>query len=475
VPAEARPADVRPADARAASPGALPARTALDDYVEREDPSYRWTVVRSSESGGFRVHVIDMTSQSWRSPEEIDRTLWQHWLVVVVPRTDAPAGAGGSAAPSIPKTALLFIGGGRNGGEPPAGPDQRTAALAQRTGAVVAELRMVPNQPLAFRDDGRPRVEDDLIAGAWNKFIAGGDATWAPRLPMVKSAVRAMDTVQAFLSSPEGGGIKIEDFVVAGGSKRGWTTWLTGVVDRRVVAIAPLVIDVLNVIPSMEHHFAAYGFWAPAIGDYEQNGIMEQKDNPRYHELIRLVDPYFYRHRLKLPKYLINASGDEFFLPDSSRFYFDDLQGEKHLRYVPNAKHGLGGSDALESLAAFFQSVAQQKPRPRYRWRFEGDDAVRVEVEDRPREVKLWQATNPSARDFRLDTIGPAWTSSALEESTTGVYTARVPAPPQGWTAFFVELTFDGPAGAEPWKFTSGVRVVPDTLPHLEKLQALGR
>ena len=51
---------------------------------------------------------------------------------------------------------------------------------------------------------------------------------------MATSAVRAMDAVQAFLGAREENPVTVESFVVAGGSKRGWTTWLTGAVDRRV-------------------------------------------------------------------------------------------------------------------------------------------------------------------------------------------------------------------------------------------------
>ena len=56
-----------------------------------------------------------------------------------------------------------------------------------------------------------------------------------------------MDAVQEFLASDQtantGGKLKIEKFVVSGGSKRGWTTWLVGIVDPRVMAIVPVVID----------------------------------------------------------------------------------------------------------------------------------------------------------------------------------------------------------------------------------------
>jgi PhoPQ-activated pathogenicity-related protein len=78
--------------------------------------------------------------------------------------------------------------------------------------------------------------------------------------------------------------------------------------------------------------------------------------------------------------------------------------------------------------------------------------------------VKLWQASNPEKRDFRLVSIGTAYKSTGLDDRGGGVYVGRIARPEKGWTAAFVEMTF--PGGKYPLKFTSGVRVLPDTLPH---------
>jgi PhoPQ-activated pathogenicity-related protein len=282
---------------------------------------------------------------------------------------------------------------------------------------------------------------------------------------MTKSAVRAMDAVTAFAASPAGGGTGVKRFVVSGASKRGWTTWTTAAVDSRVVAIAPAVIDMLNVEPSFEHHWRAYGAWSDAVKDYVDHGIMDWMGTREFRALMKIEEPYEYRDRLTLPKYMVNASGDQFFLPDSSQFYFNDLQGEKYLRYVPNASHSLEKTDALESLQAFYATVVTNTPRPQVTWTFEKDGSIKVVAKDRPDDVRMWQATNPDARNFRHDVIGSAYQSTALQPSGPNTWVARVTAPPKGWTAFFVEMSF--PTGGKyPLKVTSGVRVLPDTLPY---------
>jgi PhoPQ-activated pathogenicity-related protein len=362
-------------------------------------------------------------------------------------------------------TAYLRIGSGRNGSEAPEKSSAQSVEFARGSGTVVAELGMVPNQPLVFNNDGKQRNEDDLIAYCHIKFMDTGDATWLPRLPMVKSAVRAMDAVTAFLASEAGGKTAVKKFVVAGGSKRGWTTWLTGAVDPRVRAIVPVVIDVVNVRACKVNHYASYGFWAPAIGDYTRHKIHERFDTPGYAKLLEIVDPYFYRHRLTMPKYIVNSSGDQYFPPDSSKFYYDDLQGPKYLRYVPNTNHSLAGSDAGDSILAFYRAVLNGSPLPKFSWKVQKDGSIRVRTETKPVEVHLWQATNPKARDFRLLSIGQAYKKSALK-GEEGVYIARVDKPAAGWTAFFAELVFDSGDPRAPYKFTTQVHIVPDVLPH---------
>lgn len=428
-------------------------RTALDEYVARPDTNYSFHVVSSVPGKGQTTFILEMTSQAWLTTNEVDRPLWKHWMILVKPDNVAST------------KSLLFISGGDNDSGPPKSGDPHLVQIALATKSVVTELKMVPNQPLVFAGDTKRRTEDSIIAYTWDKFLRTGDPKWPARLPMTKAAVRAMDTVTAFCGSAEAGNVTVDGFVVAGGSKRGWTTWTTAAVDKRVIAIVPIVIDMLNIVPSMLHHYAAYGFWSPAVGNYTAFHIMDWNGTPQYKALMKIVEPYEYRQRLTMPKFIINAAGDQFFLPDSSQFYFNDLPGVKYLRYVPNADHSLKGSDAYETLNACYTAVLYHLPLPQFSWTLEKDGAIRVTTETKPSVVKLWQATNPAARDFRLETLGPKYQSTLLDDQGGGVYVGKVPEPAKGWTAFFVELTFPS-ADQNTFKFTTQVRVVPDVLPY---------
>lgn len=438
---------------------ATAATTPLDEYIAKPDPSYAYNVVQTLDTPLGKVVSIDMKSQTWRTEKEVNRTLWQHWVTLYIPNNVTAT------------TAMLFINGGSNKNTTPPKPDGMLAEIAVQSKTVLVDVKQVPNEPLIFADDpGNERSEDAIIAYTFDKFLKTKDPTWPLLLPMVKSVVRAMDTAQDHVAKATSGKLQIKDFVIAGGSKRGWTTWLTGATDKRVKAIAPIVIDVLNMGPQMQHHFAAYGFYSQAIGDYEQMKVLGELQSQGGSDIRNFVDPYEYRARYTMPKFLINSSGDQFFLCDSAQFYFKDLPAEKYLLYCANTDHGLNGGGADKALLAWYMALLAGKERPQFSWDIPGEGHVVVTAKTRPAQVMLWTATNPDARDFRLEKIGKAWTSSPLTGTDKGIYDATVKAPAKGWTAYFVELQFDS-GSPLPFRFSTEVRIVPDTLPFADKLK----
>ncbi|HFA49959.1 MAG TPA: PhoPQ-activated pathogenicity-like protein PqaA type [Bacteroidetes bacterium] len=433
-----------------------PQLSPLEKYVAAPDTAFRYELRSTLPGKGYTTYVLYLQSQRWLSEKEVKNPLWWHWLTIVVP--DEVKGG----------TGLLYIGEGSRKTELPTAAHPIILQSALATHTITAAVHNVPNQPVEFTDDDfGPRVEDELIAHGWRQYLDGGgteaDSKWLARLPMTKAAVRAMDAVQQFCK--EKTQKEVSRFTVIGASKRGWATWTTAIADDRVVAIAPVVIDLLNVVPSFQHHWQAYGFWAPAVSDYVREGIMDRQNTAAYQRLIETVEPYTFRKRLDLPKFLINAASDQFFLPDSWQFYWNGLVGEKHLRYVPNAGHSLSGSDAIESFVAFYHAIVNNEPRPDFDWKTaDGNILINTDPQFQPDSIWLWQTANRNARDFRKETIGTTWTRSPVEFSADGKYKLDIEKPAKGYAAFFVELVFVGD-GPVPFKFTTGVVVRPEEMP----------
>ncbi len=428
----------------------------FEAYIAEPHPAYSYELHSTIEGDSYTAYLIRMVSQEWLTEELVNETEWWHWLTIVVPdEVDHSIG-------------MLWIGGGTNYSEIPDSPHPIVLEPALATNSVTAFLHNVPFQPIRFHGDRlEQRYEDDLIAYGWQKFLEGGakdeDAFWLSRLPMTAAAVRAMDTVTDFTLSNLN--LEVNEYMVSGASKRGWTAWTTAIFDNRVVAAAPMVIDLLNMLPSFEHHWQAYGEWSPAISEYEDELIMDWQHSKEYERLRELVDPYSYLDRLDMPKYIINAASDEFFLPDSWQFYWDDLPGEKYLRYVPNTGHSLSGTDVPESLIAFYSRILNDNKPSRFDWEAsENGFRIQLDPDNLPDDLLLWSAHNQNGRDFRLYVIDRIWLAQGLEIPEDGELFVDFNAPNSGFTAWFVEAVYNSDSSF-PLKQTTGIVVTPDEYP----------
>jgi PhoPQ-activated pathogenicity-related protein len=405
---------------------------ALERYVTAPDDSFKWTVQARLETNGFKVATISLTSQTWRS------NVWTHTIQVVRP-----------AKVRNPDAAFLFVtgdGSGRNY-------VPMLMKLADEAGAVAALVTKVPNQPLYGG-----RKEDALIAYTFKQYMETGDETWPALFPMVKSAVRAMDTVTAWASAEHGQ--KLERFVVAGASKRGWTTWLTAAVDPRVAAIAPMVIDMLNMKAQLNWADKVYGKQSEQISDYTELNLHRDVDRPRMVQLRGWVDPFSYRARYKMPKLILLGTNDPYWTVDSLRHYWDELPEPKLIFQTPNAGHDLGGGrQATETLAAFFQMIADKQALPDMEWKLTGEGVgkLTVKVNQPAKAIRLWTAQS-SDRDFRND----RWSAQPLEiQSGSSKAEATVEKPTSGYRAFMGEVTLTNARGGE-YKLSTPVKVIPD-------------
>jgi len=287
---------------------------------------------------------------------------------------------------------------------------------------------------------------------------------------MVKGAVKAMDTAQALVADNQfetlPTGFAIDDFVVTGAANQGWITWLTAAIDDRVKAIIPALFDSLNQDEQTVRSYSEYGFFTEELQDYADLRLYDRTLTATGSKLGSIVDPYRYFNNgnFEIPKLMILATGDEYFVPDASQLYFDDLPGtQNYLRFMPNTGHFLD-LDGIFASAVFARAIVTDQHLPEFSWEMLDDGSIRVTTIDAPSVVKLWQATNSEARDFRFTHTGVVWTSSELVDQGGGVYVGSVPMPDSGATAFFVELTYPSgvvlpPSTELPFKFTTQVSI----------------
>jgi len=375
----------------------------LFDYVRtNKDVAYNVMSEKISDNGTKMIHVL-LKSQTWREFE------WKHdVLIAITPQVE------------FENTAVLLITGDFD----PTRAKQVEDFLwiAEKFGAPLIVLGDVPNQPIfGLR-------EDDLIAHTFVQYGETGDPTWPLLFPMTTSAVATMDMAQEMLN--------VEKFFVTGASKRGWTTWLSAVVDERVFAIAPIVFDNLNFQKQLAQQLKMYGEYSKSISPYVERGLPEQVHTEVGQRLLKMVDLYSYKDQLKMPKYIVNATNDEYWTIYSSMLYFFDLPGKNYLLYVPNNPHGIKNIPyVVDNLSSFFKLVLKNV-LPQIS--FEIFDGTIV-IKDDPviRQVYLHRAVSDTT-DFRKS----LWLRFPILPDA-GVYSISVE-PPQGrHVAYYAEIVLE--------------------------------
>lgn len=407
-----------------ATNGATAPSDALASYVQAPDKSLEWHQVDAGKVGNVEYVEYLLTSQTWRG---ID---WKHQLFVLRPANMA----------RDERHALLFVHGGRWKPEYE-GERGRTqlpsdallfARLAESIQAPVGVLRQVPFAPMF------DRTEDALIAYTFDQYLKTGEKDWPLLLPMVKSTVRAMDAMQGIVR--ERWGASIESFTVSGASKRGWTAWLTAAVDRRVMAIAPMVIDVLNMRAQMDHQKETWGEVSEEIRDYAALDLPTRLKTARGQELLAMVDPFSYRQRLTRPKMILLSTNDRYWPLDALNLYWSELPSPKQVLYVPNQGHGLRDAErVIGSVSAVHRYAAAGKAMPETTWSFASSPEelkAQVKADREARKVLVWSAQSPT-KDFRE----AHWTARQCTKAGDG-YACSAARGAEGYTAVFAETSF---------------------------------
>ena len=414
----------------------------LAKYVAKADDHYGWVKRQEGRLNTTQFVELTLTSQKWQG------TLWKHQLFIYKP-----------SQMKSKSHALLFISGGSwrkkleapIEGDDPQVPDEARylARVAEVLKSPVALLRHVPQQPMFGG-----KHEDGIIAHTFVQYLKTGDSQWPLLAPMVKSAVRGMDATQEFAAKEWS--LKIEKFTVAGASKRGWTTWLTGAVDRRAVAIAPIVIDMLNMAKQMQYQKDVWGRYSEQIEDYTKLRLQERLNTPPGKRLLKIVDPYSYLDTLKQPKLILIGTNDRYWPLDALNHYWNDLRGEKYILYVPNNGHGLKDfARVIGTINALHQRAAGRLKLPKLTWKLDENDGgvhLSLQSDQKPKKVRAWVA-HADSRDFR----DSKWESYPARANGKG-YEYMLSRPAKGYRAIFGEAVFD--ADGTPFFLSTNVKII---------------
>lgn len=407
-----------------------PSTDLLARYVAAPDASFEWREVGTGRIGAVEYTELILTSQTWRGKP------WKHQLILLrPPKIDAAS-----------SQAFLFVHGGRwkpeyeqgyAGKLPRAAP--MFARLAESSHAPVAVLLQVPHQPLF------ERTEDALIAYTFDRYLETGEEDWPLLLPMVKSAVRAMDVMQEF--GQKRWDKPIKSFTIAGASKRGWTSWLTAAADPRIAGVAPMVIDMLNLPAQIKLQQATFSGLSEQVADYSAIDFPSRLNSELGRTLLATVDPYSYRSRYTQPKLIVLGTNDRYWPLNALNVYWNDLPDPKRVLYIPNQGHGLNDVNKLiGSLSAFHRYTANSKPLPNLTWKFaptERSVGLTVQVDRTPQDVRIWYANNPTL-DFRE----AKWKSQRCQKASAG-HLCKQPIASKGYTAVFAETVFRDPDEAD--------------------------
>ena len=427
--------------------------TSMSDYIESTKNEFSYDIQEVIYEEDWTGYHIKMISGEWLDSKKVDQVEWWHYVDIIIPKQTTSS------------TGIMFIDGGEKSDDY-FRLDAQSVGNSIKTESVIVNVSNIPFQPLNFLSSKQNSFEeDDLIAFAWNKFLKQGakqkDVEWLPRFPMTRAIVRAMDLAQEIILQND---IVVKDFVVSGASKRGWTAWTTAAVDSRVKAVVPMVIDMLNLVPSFENHYRSYGEFSPAIQEYVNYNIQDWLGTEEFKVLMSYIEPFSFIDKFTMPKYIINAGSDEFFSTDSWRFYYDKLPGEKIIRYVPNKNHSLDGRYLTEDLVSYFYRVINDIEIPSLRWNLLDNKLIAELDYDGNYDVSVWTAKNDNGRDFRLWEEGELWEETSIGKLADNKYELNVSSNFKGYIATMIEFTID-PESEFPLIISTGPFVFPEKYP----------
>jgi PhoPQ-activated pathogenicity-related protein len=203
-----------------------------------------------------------------------------------------------------------------------------------------------------------------------------------------------------------------------------------------------MVIDVLNMPVNVDYQKKVWGDYSIEIEDYVKLGIAQQFGTPGGNDLVKMIDPYSYRKTLTMPKMIFMGTNDPYWPVDAVKNYIDDIPGDNHICYTPNAAHDLGDKvKAFATLSAFVGITLTNGKYPICKYDVsENEGIVTLKIKSTPEilvDAILWSAESKD-QDFRDE----KWSDTSLNSANKAEITVEVKKPASGFKAFYVDLKY---------------------------------
>ncbi|CAI5935565.1 unnamed protein product, partial [Closterium sp. NIES-64] len=155
--------------------------------------------------------------------------------------------------------------------------------------------------------------------------------------------------------------VPVEGFVAIGVSKRAGMSYFAAALDKRVVAFITYGYDLLNLVPNLQHMHDSLGGWPILLKFNSEYNISQRLHSNQYRKAAEVIDPYTLIDRMDMPKLLISASNDEFFLIDDSYYFMKDMPQPTQLKIVPNLYHMVIQNSfwAYDASISFFSTILE--------------------------------------------------------------------------------------------------------------------
>lgn len=412
----------------------------------------KYSIYGQEKIGDLELIKYKMVSQEWSPEKLVSPQTWRHNLDIYIPTIPKP------------KYALIIINSGASYNNKKFSPDFNKKMLidiAEKTNVIVISINNIVNNYVISNDDNKFLNENDqqydFIARNWSLFMNNPERRVLPLdIPMTAVVSQTIRFTKQELKK-----WNIKKFIVSGVSAQGCTAWLASIANPDIAAIVPFANDGLNTDKMLKHVYRSYGKnWPFSFLPFYNQKIDQMIGSYRFSKLMQIVDPLQYlnsdhQNRLSIPKYIINASSDDFYTPDNSRFYYDKLPGTKSLRIIPNTNHVNILAFTVPSLISFVNRLNRNEPLPKLSACI-FKNKLTVHFSEKPVKITRWIAKNPVARDFRYS-CGIRYLPSSIKIGTGENITVAINTKIMGWQATYIEAIF-----SDGYVATTQVYITPD-------------